>query len=101
MRKPIAVSDLLNEGQATLQRLKAGAEAASQALAAVRLSLPGEVARHVFGAEVTDGRLTLVVDGGGWATRVRYAALEIAPTVGEALGAEITTVRVQVRPRPR
>jgi Dna[CI] antecedent, DciA len=101
MRKPIAVSDLLKEGQATLQRLKAGAEASSQVLAAVRLSLPGELANHVFGAQVTEGRLTVVVDSGGWATRVRYAATELAPKVGEALGAGITAVRVQVRPRPR
>ena len=101
MRKPIAVSDLLNEGQAKLQRLKAGAEAASQVLAAVRSALPGEVANHVYGAQLKQGRLTVVVDGAGWATRVRYAALEIAPTVGATIGGEVTAVRVQVRPRPR
>ena len=101
MRKPIAVSDLLAEGQAKLQRLKTGAETASHSLAAVRSALPAELARHVFAALLEGGRLTVVVDGGGWATRLRYVALELAPVVGNALGTAITAVRVQVRPRPR
>ena len=101
MRKPIAVSDLLNQGQAKLQRLKAGAQAASHALAAVQSALPPELGAHIHAAGVSDGRLTVIVDSGSWATRVRYAAETLAATVGRALTAKISEVRVQVRPRPR
>jgi hypothetical protein len=100
MRKPIAVSDLLKEGQTRLKRLNSGAEAASQALVAVQHALPGELSGHVFGVLLEGGRLTVVVDSGAWATRVRYALADLVPAVGQALGAEIASVRVQVRPKP-
>jgi hypothetical protein len=100
MRKPTAVSDLLAEGQAKLQGLRAGAKAAGHALAAVRSTLPTEVAAHVFGAALDGEVLTVLVDGGGWATRARYALAGLAPDLGIALGAKVTRVRIRVRPPP-
>ncbi|HXQ63318.1 MAG TPA: DciA family protein [Steroidobacteraceae bacterium] len=102
MRKPTAVSELLAQGKAKLERLKVGAEAASRTLAAVQQSLPVEAATHVWGASLDDeGVLTLVTDSGGWATRLRYQLPELAPRVAAALGKGVARTVVRVRPRPR
>ena len=101
MRKARSVSELLGEGKATLERLKAGAEAASRTLAAVQRVLPPEVAEHVFGATLdADATLTVLVDSGSFATRLRY----LLPPLGTALAtalevAAIARTTVRVRPR--
>ncbi|HXQ31724.1 MAG TPA: DciA family protein [Steroidobacteraceae bacterium] len=101
-RKPTAVSELLAQGKAKLERLKRGADAATEALAAVQHALPTEAAGHVWGASLAEeGVLTLVIDSGGWASRLRYALPELAPRVSTALGKRVARVIVRVRPRPR
>jgi hypothetical protein len=100
MRKPIAVSDLLAEGKAKLERVMSGAEAAVRTLVAVRAGLPVEVAPHVFGAMLEGDQLTVLVDSGSWATRVRYVVPDLGPLVAANLGVAIAKVRVRVRPPP-
>ena len=100
MRKPIPLSELLGKGNPTLERLRAGAEAADRALVAARQCLSADVAGHVWGATAVGGVLTLLVDSAGWATRVRYAVPELKQGLGDRLGETITKVNVRVRPKP-
>ena len=101
MRKPIAVSELLAQGKAKLERLRAGADAASRALSAVQQCLPPDSAPHVWGASLgSQGVLTVVTDGGGWATRIRYAVPDLMPEVARRLESPVVKVVVRVRPRP-
>ena len=101
MRKARSVSELLAEGKATLERIKSGAGAASRTLAALQQELPTEVAAHVFGATLDeDGVLTVLVDSGAFATRLRYLLAELVPALAATLKAgPIARTRVQVRPR--
>jgi len=101
MRKTRSVSELLAEGKAALKRLKSGAEAANRALVALQRALPEDVAAHVFGATLeTDGVLTVLVDSGAFATRLRFLLPELLPALGAALeGGPITRAVVRVRPR--
>ncbi len=101
MRKTRSVSELLAEGQAALERLKSGAEAASRTLVALQRALPEEVAGHVFGATLdADGVLTVLVDSGAFATRLRFLLPELLPALAAALG-PVTITRSVVRVRPR
>jgi predicted nucleic acid-binding Zn ribbon protein len=99
-RKPIAVSELLAQGKAKLERLKTGAEAAGRTLAAVQQVLPADAAGHVWGASLDEaGVLTLVTDSGSWASRLRYLLPELAPRVAAALGRGVVRTAIRVRPR--
>jgi small ligand-binding sensory domain FIST len=101
MRKARSVSELLAEGKATLERLKSGAENANRTLAALQRALPEDVAGHVFGATLeADGALTVLVDSGAFATRLRYLLPELMPALAMAL--EVGAIaRTSVRVRPR
>ncbi len=101
MRKARSVSELLAEGKATLERLKSGAESANRVLAALQRALPEDVAGHVFGATLdADGQLTVLVDSGAFATRLRYLLPELMAALAVTL--EVGTItRTQVRVRPR
>jgi predicted nucleic acid-binding Zn ribbon protein len=101
MAKARSVSELLAERKATLERLKSGAEAANRTLAAVQRALPENLASHVFGATLdADGVLTVLVDSGAFATRLRYLLEELAPALAPTLPAGgIAGIRVRVRPR--
>ena len=101
MRKTRSVSELLAEGKATLERLKSGAEAANRTLAALQRALPEDVAGHVFGATLdAEGVLTVLVDSGAFATRLRYLLPDLVPALAAAL--EVGAIaRTQVRVRPR
>ena len=101
MRKVRSVSELLAEGKAALERLKSGAEAASQTLVALQRILPAELAEHVFSAVLdSDGVLTVVADSAAFATRVRFALGEHGDAIGPALGGTVSRTVVRVRPRP-
>jgi hypothetical protein len=101
MRKPIPVSELLAQGKAKLERLKAGAETASKTLVAVQRALPADAASHLWGASLdADGVLTLLTDSGGWASRIRYAVPALERVVALALERDITRTTVRVKPRP-
>jgi len=101
MRKARSVSELLAEGKAALERLKSGAEAANRTLVALQRILPPDVAGHVFGATLdADGVLTVLVDSGAFATRLRFLLPELLPGLGTALeGGTIARTVVRVRPR--
>jgi len=100
MRKTRSVSELLGEGKATLERLKAGSEAANRTLVALQRNLPPELAGHVFGATLDeDGLLTIVIDSAAFATRLRYLLPEALPATAEALGTPVERARVRVRAR--
>jgi hypothetical protein len=101
MRKARSVSELLAEGKAALERLKSGADAASRTLVALQRALPEDVAGHVFGATLDpDGVLTVLVDSGAFATRLRFLLPELLPALGTTLeGGAITRTVVRVRPR--
>ena len=98
-QKPLSVSDLLGQGNATLERMRAGARAADRTLEAARGALEAEVREHVWGATLEADRLVVLVDSAGWASRVRYAVPELKAGVAAALGAPVEKVAVRVRPR--
>ena len=101
MRKTKSVSELLSEGKAALERLKAGAEAASGTLVALQRTLPADVAGHVFGATLDpEGTLTVLVDSGAMATRLRFLMPEVLPSLSTVLGGVVIgRARIRVRPR--
>jgi hypothetical protein len=97
-RKPIAISDLLAQGKTPLNRLRAGAEAAGEALAAVQQELPADLVPHVWAASLEGPVLTVLVASGAWASRVRYCATEIAAGVAVRLKRPVSRVSIRVRP---
>ena len=101
MRKARSVSELLAEGKAALERLKTGAQTANETLAALQRALPADVAGHVFGATLdADSVLTVLVDSGAFATRLRFLLPELLPALGSALdGGAIARAVIRVRPR--
>jgi len=101
MRKARSVSELLAEGKAALERLKSGAAAAGEALAALQRTLPADLAAHVFSAVLdSEGQLTVIADSAAFATRIRFELAEREAGLGAALGGPVARVVVRVRPRP-
>ena len=99
MKKPTAVSDLLGKGEGMLQRLRAGAAEADQALAALRQALPPEIAAEVWSAALKGSTLTAFVRSAAWGTRLRYVAPGIVPKVADRLGRPVDEIKVKVRAR--
>jgi hypothetical protein len=101
MRKPIPISELLALSNSKLKSLQAGMESANRVLAAVQHTLPAELVPHVFGASIDEtGVLTLLVDSGAFATRVRYALPALVGAI-ETAAEKGRISRTQVRVRPR
>ncbi|MEI8297959.1 MAG: DciA family protein [Pseudomonadota bacterium] len=101
MRKPIPISELLALNKSKLKSLQAGMESANRVLAAVQQLLPSELVPHVFGASIDErGVLTLLVDSGAFATRVRYALPALVSAI-EAAAQKGKISRTQVRVRPK
>jgi len=63
----------------------------------LRRVLPSELATHVWGAVLRDGKLTILVRSAAWGTRLRYAAPEAAKALAAAIGTAIDEVKVKVR----
>lgn len=97
-RKPIAVSELLEQHQGLLKQLRAGASTADRTLQALRAHLPEELSGQVWGASVRDGTLTVLVRSAGWGTRLRYHAPRCRDALARDLGQAIERVTVKVRP---
>jgi hypothetical protein len=97
MKKPTAVSHLLEKGEGMLQRLRAGAAEADRALAALQQALPQEIAAEVWSAALKGSTLTAFVRSAAWGTRLRYVAPKVAPAVSEALGVPVEVIKVKVR----
>ena len=101
MKKLTAVSDLLEQGQGMLQRLRAGSADAERALAALKRVLPPEIAREVWSATMRETTLTAFVGTAAWGTRLRYVAPKLTVTLTSELGTAVEEIKVKVRARPR
>ncbi len=97
MKKPTAVSHLLEKGEGMLQRLRAGAAEADRTLAALRQALPEEIAGEVWSAALKGTTLTAFVRSAAWGTRLRYVAPRVLPAVAGALGVPVEEIKVKVR----
>ena len=101
MKKPTAVSHLLEQGKGMLQRLRAGTADAERALAALRRVLPEELAREVWSASLRGGTLTAFVRSAAWGTRLRYVIPAKLAALSAELGTPVEAVKVKVRAPPR
>jgi hypothetical protein len=101
MKKPTAVSHLLEQGEGLLQRLRAGAADSERALAALRGLLPPELASHVWSAALRESTFTAFVTSAAWGTRLRYVAPRLVPGLAQALGKPVEEIKVKVRAKPR
>ena len=100
-KKPTAVSDLLEQGEGMLKRLRTGTLEAERCLAALRALLPPELAREVWSAALRGTTLTALVSTAAWGTRLRYVAPKLAGEVAARLGAPVEEIKVKVRAAPR
>jgi hypothetical protein len=98
MQKSKPLSELMAIPSRALKDLSARLAARSQVLDAVRAALPAKLAVHVISAGIDEGRLTIGVSGGVWASRLRYSSAGLRKTVGESL--KINILRVQIRVVP-
>jgi hypothetical protein len=96
-KKPTSVSDLLDRGQGLLGRLREGTAEADRALAALRRSLPPELADKVWAATAREGTLTVFVRSAAWGTRIRYLAPRIIESLATELGTGVERIKVKVR----
>jgi hypothetical protein len=94
MKKSININELLGAGR--LKGLQTQSRERRDVLAQVRAALPPELEGTVVTAGIEEGRLTVGVSGGAWASRLRYRAQALRERVGGALGREITSVRIKV-----
>jgi hypothetical protein len=101
MKKPTAVSHLLEQGTGMLQRLRTGAAEAERALAALQRVLPPEIAAEVWSATLRGTTLTAFVHTAAWGTRLRYVAPKLMASLGVELGTAIEEIKVKVRAKPR
>ena len=101
MKKPTAVSHLLEQGDGMLQKLRKGTAEAQRTLAALRAQLPPEIAQEVFGASLRGTTLTAFVATAAWGTRLRYVAPKLLQRLGAALGTPVEEIKVKVRAKPR
>ena len=101
MKKPTAVSDLLEQGAGMLQRLRAGAADAERTLAALKVVLPPEIAAEVWSATIRGTTLIAFVRTAAWGTRLRYVAPKFTTALGAELGTPIEEIKVKVRAGPR
>lgn len=97
MKKPTAVSDLLEQGKGTLQRLRTGTADAERTLAALRRVLPPEIAREVWSASRRGTTLTAFVHSAAWGTRLRYVIPGLKAALEAELGGTVEEVKVKVR----
>jgi hypothetical protein len=98
MQNSKSLSELLARGGKRLSLLQGRSKARSQVLEQVRAALPARLALAVVSAGITEGRLTIGVDGAVWASRLRYSTEVIRKRVAKSAGLEILTVRIRVVP---
>jgi hypothetical protein len=94
VKKSININDLLEAGR--LQGLQARRRERREVLGHVRAALPPELEGTVLTAGIEEGRLTVGVSGGAWASRLRYRSQALRERVAETLGREIHSVRIKV-----
>lgn len=76
--------------------LRARSRERSEVLSHVRAALPSDLEGRVVTAGIEEGRLTVGVVGGAWATRLRYRTEALRKHVAGMLGKEIHSVRIKV-----
>jgi hypothetical protein len=101
MKKPTAVSHLLEQGEGMLKKLRAGTAGAERSLTALRSVLPPELAREVWSASLRGSTLTAFVQTAAWGTRLRYVTSTLKGPIAAALGAPVEDIKVKVRADPR
>ena len=97
MKKPTAVSHLLEQGKGMLEHLRAGTAEADRTLAALKRVLPPEIAVEVWSASQRGTTLTAFVRTAAWGTRLRYVAPKLMGKLAEELGAPVDDFKVKVR----
>jgi hypothetical protein len=98
MQNPRSVSDLLSRSGNKLSALKIRSQQRSLVLEQVRAALPARLAQAVASAGIEQGRLTIGVVGGVWASRIRYFTDAVRKGVSGSLGVEILGIRIRVVP---
>jgi Dna[CI] antecedent, DciA len=101
MKKPTAVSHLLEQGEGMLERLRTGTANADRSLAALRRVLPPEIAGEVWSASQRGTTLTAFVHTAAWGTRLRYVIPGLKGALEAELGGAVEEVKVKVRAVPR
>ena len=96
MRKSKDIKGLFEGGSERLTSLKHRVRERSLILDQVIAALPHELASAVVTAGIEDGQLTIGALSAAWATRLRYAPDDLRQRVSEALGVEISSVRIRV-----
>jgi hypothetical protein len=81
-----------------LAALKIRSQERSLVVEQVRAALPAKLAQAVVSAGVDQGRLTIGVLGGVWASRLRYLTEAVRKQVAASTGIAILSVRVRVVP---
>jgi hypothetical protein len=89
-----SINDLLESGR--LRGLQARRRERCDVLGHVRAALPPDLEATVLTAGIEEGRLTVGVSGGAWASRLRYRSQALRERVAETLGREIHSVRIKV-----
>ena len=98
MKNPKSIKELLQSGGARLASLDTQTRERSRALEHVCAALPPEFADVVVSAGIAEGKLTIGVAGGSWASRLRYVTDTLRMRVGDSMGADIRSVRIKVVP---
>ena len=101
MRKSSDIKGLFEGGSERLTSIKHRLRERSRVLDEVIAALPSELAAAVATAGITEGTLMVGAVSAVWATRLRYSADALRERVGEALGVEISTVRIRVTTAPK
>src|ERR1700681_1735637 len=100
MQNPRSVSDLLSRSGNKLTALKMRSAERARVVGFVRAALPPRLAPAVVSAGIDQGRLTVGVVGGVWASRLRYLTESVRKRVAASMGIVIVSVRVRVVPLP-
>jgi hypothetical protein len=99
-KKPILINNLIASSGGRIGALQAAAAQAQTTLSRVQEALPAAMKDAVHAASFeADGVLTLLVDNGSIASRLRYALPELLPKVLNEAGEAALKGRVRVRPR--
>ena len=98
MQNPRVVSELLQLHNNKLRELSQRLRARATVLDVVHRNLAPKLACQVVSAGLEQGRLTLGVRSGAWASRLRYVTGNLRAAVGAALGTDIIAVRIRVLP---
>jgi hypothetical protein len=94
LKKSLNINELLEYGR--LKSLQTRRRERRDVLAHVRAALPAELEGNVLTAGIEEGRLTVGVSAGAWASRLRYRSQALRERVAETLGREIHSVRIKV-----